>query len=278
MIYELDKSEYDKVKDLFTQLKSNEAIESIFNHKNEARILVNDRDNPKSVFIIDSWAYYYLAGDSENTDFNRELLHYLENVFFVECRDKHFNTEFAFYPDSVAWCQKTIDLFSHLKLKESGKTYFEYDKSAFNPNWRLDIPDGFSVKRISPAVLKSIDDRAEFIDYINCFWGSPNTFFDKGFGYCAVNETDFATICLSVFASENKREIGIKTFPDFREKGLAYVSACAYIEECLEKGYEPVWSCFSDNELSVKLAQKLGYRIVVNHPIYFVNIEEEVEV
>jgi RimJ/RimL family protein N-acetyltransferase len=77
---------------------------------------------------------------------------------------------------------------------------------------------------------------------------------------------------MSVFASENEREVGVKTFPSFQKKGLAYVTACAYIEECLKCNLVPVWSCFSENEVSVKLAEKLGYRIEANHPIYFAEI------
>jgi hypothetical protein len=65
----------------------------------------------------------------------------------------------------------------------------------------------------------------------------------------------------------------LKHFLHFSEEGLAYVTACAYIEECLLNGLNPVWSCFSENEVSVKLAEKLGYTIEAHHPIYFADID-----
>ncbi|WP_187759647.1 GNAT family N-acetyltransferase [Thiospirochaeta perfilievii] len=77
---------------------------------------------------------------------------------------------------------------------------------------------------------------------------------------------------ISVFASEKEREVGIKTFQGFQKKGLAYVTACAYIEECLKYNFIPVWSCFSENEVSIRLAEKLGYKIEAHHPIYFAEI------
>lgn len=44
--------------------------------------------------------------------------------------------------------------------------------------------------------------------------------------------------------------------PDIRTFIAAYVTACAYIEECLENNYTPIWSCFSYNKVSVQLSIK----------------------
>lgn len=272
MIYELGRTDYFKAEKLFTKLRTNAAIESIFNNKNEARLFVDDPGEPKSVFVLNSWAYYYLAGESENDIFNASVVEFLENEFYPECIKNNQNTGFAFYPDTDAWCKKIETLFAYLNLSRSGKTYFEFVENRFNKNWRECIPGGFVVQRITPEVIQSIKNNTEFIDYINCFWGTTDHYFDKGLGYCAIDGNDFSTICISVFVSENEREVGIKTFPDFQRKGLAYVTASAYIEECLDNGYIPVWSCFSENEVSVKLAEKLGYVIEAHHPIYFAEI------
>jgi len=272
MIYELDKEDFPKAEKLFTTLKTNTAIESIFNHKNEARLFVDNRENPRSLFVLNSWAYYYLAGDSENDRFNASLVEFLEKDFFPQCIRTNTNRGFAFYPDSDQWAGKAEELFSHLSLTKSGKTYFSYDEKRLDKNWRHRVPEGFAVKRISADLINSIDKNREFVDYINYFWDSPDKYFDKGLGYCAVDSENFATICISVFASDNEREVGIKTFPGFQRQGLAYVTACAYIEECLNHGLIPAWSCFSENEVSVKLAEKLGYVIEATHPIYFASL------
>lgn len=272
MIYELDKANYHKAADLFTNLKTNTAIESIFNYKNEARLFVDNLEEPQSILILNSWAYYYLAGDSTNDDFNTSMIEFLEKDFFPACIKSDTNTEFAFYPDDDKWCDKIEKLFSDMSLTKSGKTYFVYNKKRFNQNWRDDIPKGFQIKRISQEIIDSIEKNKDFIDYIKFAWSSLEKYFEKGFGYCAVNENEFANICISIFASENEREVGIKTFSNFQRKGLAYLTACAYIEECLENNLIPVWSCFSDNEKSVRLAEKLGYTIEASHPIYFASI------
>ncbi len=272
MIYELSKENYHKAVDLFTNLKTNTAIESIFNFKNEARLFVDDLEEPKSLLVLNSWAYYYLAGDSTNDEFNSSMVDFLEKEFFPECIKTDANIDFAFYPDDEKWCQNIEALFSHLRLTRSGKTYFTYNKEGFNKNWRDLIPEGFRIERISQTIIDSIEDNKEFVDYIKFAWTTLEAYFDKGFGYCAVNDHDFANICVTVFASENEREVGIKTFTGFQRKGLAYLTACAYIEECLKNNLTLIWSCFSDNEKSVKLAEKLGYTIEDSHPIYFASI------
>lgn len=213
-----------------------------------------------------------MAGDANNKAFNASLVAFLENDFFPECKKLNSNTTFAFYPDSDLWCQRVEDLFSHMKLEKSGKTYFNFDKTRFNKKWRDHIPHGFAIKKITQELIDSIDDNKDFIDYIKFAWISTQEFFDKGMGYCARDENDFASICISVFASENEREVGIKTFPNFQRKGLGYLTACAYIEDCLTNNWLPVWSCFSDNQSSIKLAEKLGYTLESSHPIYFAEI------
>lgn len=275
MIYELSKENYHKAVDLFTNLKTNTAIESIFNYKNEARLFVDNLEKPRSILILNSWAYYYLAGDATNDSFNTSMVEFLENEFFKECIRLDKNIEFAFYPDNKEWCEKIEEIFSYMNLNKSGKTYFIYDEKKFNKNWRDDIPEGFKIERISKALIDSIENNKEFVDYIKFAWTSLDKYFDKGMGYCAVNESEFANICISVFASENEREVGIKTFDTFQRKGLAYLTACAYIEECLDKKFIPVWSCFSDNKKSIKLAEKLGYSIEDSHPIYFADISNK---
>jgi hypothetical protein len=240
MVYELEKTDYKKVINLFTKLRTNAAIESIFNNKNEARLFVDNLEKPECVFVINSWAYYYIAGNSENDIFNYSLVDFLQKTFFPECIRSNKNTNFAFYPDTDEWCYKVEKIFSNLNLTKSGKTYFSYENNRFNQNWKNDIPHGFLVRKITPELILSIKNNKEFIEYIDCFWGNTNKYFEKGLGFCAVNSTEFATICISVFASENEREIGIKTFPEFKRKGLAYVTACAYIEECIKNNYIPI--------------------------------------
>jgi len=274
MIFELDRKDYPKAENLFNRLKANTAIESIFNFKNEARLFVDNISNPESVFVLNSWAYYYLAGDSENTDFNTSLIEFLENDFFPESIKNNCNTSFAFYPDSEEWSIKIEEIFSHLNLQKSGKTYFNFNRNRFNKNWRESIPEGFSIKRIDQDIVDSIKDNKEFVDYIKFAWTTLDSYFEKGLGYCAVTENDFAAICISVFASENEREVGIKTFPGYQRKGLAYLTASAYIEECLMNDLIPVWSCFSENAISIKLAEKIGFKIEASHPIYFAQIAE----
>lgn len=52
-------------------------------------------------------------------------------------------------------------------------------------------------------------------------------------------------------------EIEIDTSPEYRRKGLAYTCGAALILECLKQNLYPSWD--AQNEISISLAQKLGY-------------------
>lgn len=61
-------------------------------------------------------------------------------------------------------------------------------------------------------------------------------------------------------------EIEIDTRKDHRRRGLAYACGARLILECLERGLYPSWD--AHNSRSAALAQKLGYHIDHEYPVY----------
>lgn len=70
----------------------------------------------------------------------------------------------------------------------------------------------------------------------------------------------------------NQLELGIESAPNYRGKGFAMHTCESLIDYCLEKGYEPIWSCRLENTGSYRLAQRLGFEPVLFHPFYKVDI------
>jgi hypothetical protein len=54
-----------------------------------------------------------------------------------------------------------------------------------------------------------------------------------------------------------------------RGRGLAAITACAFIEECLTRGLTPAWACWPYREGSYKLAKKLGFEERPDAPAFF---------
>ena len=67
-------------------------------------------------------------------------------------------------------------------------------------------------------------------------------------------------------------EIEVASHPDYRRKGLATIVASILILDCLDRGKYPSWD--GANEESVKLAQKIGYKLQESYDTYFINNEK----
>lgn len=66
-------------------------------------------------------------------------------------------------------------------------------------------------------------------------------------------------------------EIEIDTHIEHRRKGLAYACGARLILECLERGLYPSWD--AQNEISLHLAQRLGYRFDHEYDVCVIGLE-----
>lgn len=55
-------------------------------------------------------------------------------------------------------------------------------------------------------------------------------------------------------------DIGVTTHEEMRNQGYATTAAALVIEEVRKRGRTPVWSCGAENEPSLHIARKLGFR------------------
>lgn len=82
MIYELDKSKYEKVRPLFNQLDYNLIISAVIERTSPGRIYVDDVVTPETAFLC-SVEGYYLAGHVDNDSFNKALNRLILEKFFA---------------------------------------------------------------------------------------------------------------------------------------------------------------------------------------------------
>ena len=96
--------------------------------------------------------------------------------------------------------------------------------------------------------------------WIFAIWGGPHAFESRSFGMAVlhgVQPVAFAAAC-AIGAGEAEVEVG--TSSDFRPLGLGTISSLAFMAECTRRGLRATWTCGRDNEASIALAARLGYR------------------
>jgi GNAT superfamily N-acetyltransferase len=91
------------------------------------------------------------------------------------------------------------------------------------------------------------------------FWRDPPQFTRAGGGFTALVDGEPAATAFCSYRHGDELEIGIETAPRHRKQGLARLVACALIDDCLQRGLEPVWACRQENTGSFQLATRLGF-------------------
>ncbi|CAN5908927.1 hypothetical protein BH11VER1_BH11VER1_09230 [soil metagenome] len=105
--------------------------------------------------------------------------------------------------------------------------------------------------------------------FSRCLWNSEMTlaygchqsFLDFGLGFCLMRGNEICCEVYAVFRAKQRYEIGVITPEAYRGLGYAY-KACSFLsKQCAREGFKTSWSCNQENNSSVGLARKLGYKI-----------------
>ncbi len=266
-MHELVPSSFAQIKPLSANLRFCVPLQAVLEGSAPGRILVDRAQAPTSAFVWTRWGYYYLFGNPHNAPFVSALAQRLVDEL-LPASIAGGEPEPILYPDGEGWKAHLTTLFRDRQVFEIYRRVHHLDRAAFDrlPNWRAHIPDGFAIKHIDRALLAQTGDMFG----LGQTWASVDDFVEKGIGFAVWNEDKLASTCLSAFVGESKAEISIHTDEGYHRRGLALLSAQAFIEACLQQGLTPNWECFWDNEPSVALAQKLGFVMQFDHPVYVV--------
>jgi len=85
--------------------------------------------------------------------------------------------------------------------------------------------------------------------------------------YCVFDNDEIASVAYSENLPNKPHKltnIAIKTLPEYRRKGYAYIACAAFIHNHLQQGLMPIWECDFSNKASEMLAEKLGFYYMGN--------------
>ena len=261
---ELQLEEFDKVQELFAEVAYNLNCMAVIAGINPGRIWVDSKENPTSGFLVDNVWAYFLAGDPNNKEFNTAIGKILKDEIFAQAEKKEGinQGEWIMYFEDKDWFDKIENEFVIKDPMALKRYYYVFEKSLI-PDWRMQIPKGFEMRKIDASLLK--DERLENTEEMK-WWMKTNyeteeKFLEKGLGVCLIEEgkKTLAGWCLSDWSVDNKIEIGIVTARNYRRRGFATLCTAAMVELCQEKGYQVGWHCGQENEGSWRTAEKVGF-------------------
>lgn len=132
-------------------------------------------------------------------------------------------------------------------------------------DWRDRIPPGFTMQSIDERLAEGILDGTATGNFGIDPWfirvaGGPHAYAAQGLGSALVRaDGQIASLCGFCGLGGGEAELEVGTPLEFQGKGYATLASAAFLEQCAEKGWKPVYTCDSTNQPSIAVAHKLGY-------------------
>jgi GNAT superfamily N-acetyltransferase len=256
---------------LFRELEQSHAlVTALFEGCAAGRLFVDDVTAPSSGVIVCN-SRVLCAGDASQTHFLGEMAH----TFSDELNPAHRSRGQDAYlvcASGAGWDIALQNLFSTCQLYHGTRQYYEITTSILPPD--LQLPDGFTMKRITPEFISSSLAGLDAVREEMCSErASVEDFLARSFGLCPVHSNEVAGWCMSEYNVNDRCEIGIATAEKHQRQGIATLATWSFLAEAHQRGYTRVgWDCWTRNVASAATARKAGFTLVEEYPAVVVEL------
>lgn len=133
-------------------------------------------------------------------------------------------------------------------------------------------PPGITIRRLEAADAERVAQISPNLVWIAKTWGGPAGLACSGYAWGAFVGEQIVAIASSFFVGIRYEEIGVVTEATYRGQGLSGACAGALCQEIHQRGRQPIWSTSPDNQASIRVAEKLGFRFVQDDRLYVCGI------
>lgn len=257
MIIELPPQSFHIVTSLFAGIEHNAAlVHAVIDGSSPGRIFADNPTSPTCALIVMEGAFTYLGGAPASKDDARALIEGIFTDLLANAAEKEL-VLFAFHNTGRARLEPL--------LAERGAITINRKIFAFNPQkfaaltgGRAQIPAGTQLRLIDAEIAGLYPQFNPLVDPSTC-----------RFGVCLIENDSVLSHCSAVAVGGGEAEVDNFTKEDCRGRGLAAITATAFIEECQKRGLAPAWACWPYRAGSYKLAKKLGFEERPDAPAFY---------
>jgi RimJ/RimL family protein N-acetyltransferase len=99
---------------------------------------------------------------------------------------------------------------------------------------------------------------------------SVEDFLEKSFGVCLTYQNEIVGWCLSEYNREGRCEVGVAIAEAHQRCGLGTTLTLAFVEAALAHGYHEIgWHCWTENRPSAALAERCGFELQKEFPVWY---------
>jgi hypothetical protein len=270
-MYRLDNG-FDVLRPLIVDMKHHLSVHALVEGTMPGWAYVDDPQNPRSAFAYNNEGWY-LIGNAQNQPFNSWLRTFLCDQILPDVRLRGEDIPLHFHPGD--WQQAAAEILPGLVYKVDYQQYFRFTGPLFVAS--DDLPAGCTLRPVDAALLAKQEQSPisrRLIAWAEGGFGSVEAFLEVGIGMCLERDEQIVCWCMPDCAAGDWCEIGIHTLESERRKGFAARTVAATVEGCIARGYRHIgWHCWSGNEASARLAQKVGFTKALDHPAFIVRNE-----
>lgn len=103
-------------------------------------------------------------------------------------------------------------------------------------------------------------------------WESIDDFFNKSLAFCIMCVDKIVAVIVGTSRFNHYIAIDIATEEEHRKKSLGQILTQTFVNECIERGLLPQWSCVESNLASRKLVEKVNFKFLKQNDVYWFNI------
>lgn len=273
MIYELNKSEYFKIRSLINgRADLNVSLNAIIDGTNRGKIWVDNLDRPETAIVWAIGCIYFIIGDSHKEGFNNSLDSYITDVIgpdsLATCGGTHFGV--TVYEDK--WECKLDNIFKHRNSYIEYKYCYIFNEEKYKNlrDLQNSLPEGYTIKRIDKEIIDNDEENLIVDDILGDFWISADEFLDKGIGFCVLKSNKIISNCFSGYVSRNIHEMVIRTYgEENKRKGFATLASRAFVDYCISNRITPYWGTDEHNVGSRLTAEKCGFELYKKYKTYY---------
>lgn len=275
MLAEFPSTQYSRLRELVKNLAVfNVILDAVINDTTRAWVTVDQTESPSAALLFTAEGAF-LVGNAGNQGFVDDL-----RAFFYRAEtEPHYwrgGPEISVLIDSSAWEHRLPEIFPRRQPVPTARHHYLCTARKL-PGWRECVPYGFSIERIELPHRPGLVVAEHVMSWIHSNWDSVEDFAAHGgFAFAAIHQNAMVSWSVADAIAGNRCEIGIRTLPAYRRRGLAALTTMAAVDYALASGLGEVgWHCSADNIGSIGTALKAGFHKERDYIVYRYSIRDQ---
>ncbi|NIT59571.1 MAG: GNAT family N-acetyltransferase [Aliifodinibius sp.] len=158
-------------------------------------------------------------------------------------------------------------------LKETFSDVITWDRVIYQMDERPNLNLDHEVHKLGESHKHCLWGLTPESNWISKTWGGPSGLVSSGYAWGAFVDSQLVSVACTFFLGNQYEEIGVVTESEYRGRGFAAACAAKLSKEIQFRRHIPTWSTSTDNEASIRVAEKLGFKFKSKGMLYVVGIE-----